>query len=66
MIKLKVLKTTDGKHIGKIFEVPDLNLKNTELYTGGQFHFDYIEHISSNQVRLWSSNYTAIVEIVKN
>lgn len=64
MIRLKVLKTTDGKHVGKIFEVPDLNLENTRLYTGGEFRFDYMKRLSPSQVRFWSSNYTAIVEIV--
>jgi hypothetical protein len=66
MIKLKVLKSTDGKHIGQIFEISDLNLKNTEIYSGGIFHFDYLEYITPTIVRLWNSNYTAIVEIVKN
>ena len=65
MIKLKVLKTTDGKHVGKIFEVPDLNLENTKLYTGGKFRFDYMKQLSPTTVRLWSSNYTAIVKIVQ-
>lgn len=66
MIKLKVIKSTDDTFIGHIFEWPDLDVKKSRLYTNGLFSFDYIQFITETRIRLWNSNYTAIVEIVKN
>lgn len=59
----KVIKTTDGKHRGLIFNVPDLDLSKVGIYTGGKFKFDTLKWIDGNTVKLSNSNYSAIIRV---
>lgn len=64
MIKLRVLKTTDGKFVGNLFELPSLPTAGTAVPVG-QFSFRilFVEEISTGQYRFSNFNYAVIAQI---
>ncbi len=65
MYSCKVLKTTDGKHRGMTFTVPEIDVTRVAEYTGGKFQFDKAIWLSETKVRLVNSNYSAIMKITE-
>lgn len=62
-MKAKVLQTTDGKFLWRIFEVNSLDMWEIKEATGNKFDFEEI-NVKWNRITLKNSNYKAILKIL--
>ena len=62
-MRVRVKQTTDGKFIGQVFSLPDNpTLDDITIATGGMFHPEQILSLPNGDLRIFNTNYTAIVE----
>jgi hypothetical protein len=65
MIRLKVIRTTDGKFIGQIFEFPSIPEPGLEVPVG-DFNFDivFVKKIKEGWYRFSNFNYDVIAKLI--
>lgn len=65
MINLQVIRTTDGKFVGNIFEFPSLPKPGWEV-PAGDFNFEvlFVKKIRENVYSFKNFNYEVIAEII--
>jgi len=61
-MKVRVLKTTDGKHVGAIFDVPDLSYNTVKTAAGMN-----VEHVvqDGGLIHLINVNYRVTLKIIE-
>ena len=64
-MKLQVIKTTDKKYLGKIFEVDALTDGAEETAFGRIFGFTEMQQINPTTVRLLNTNFSATLKILE-
>ncbi len=63
-MKIKILKTTDKKFEGKIFNLDKITSKEIKKVTGKDFDFQIIKYMKNDIVELQSSHYTVLTKII--
>lgn len=63
-MKVKVLKTTDKKYEGSVFDIASLTPESISIVTGKNFDFNNINYIENDIVELQSSHYTIKIKII--
>lgn len=64
-MKLQVLKTTDGKNIGTVFEIDTFTHDGVNSTIGRDYYFEEVTMLPNNKIRMRSSHYTALLKIIE-